>query len=53
MNLAFGHERGFTGAATRRKGKSEQANGRPFVLDEFGAMSATCGKLSAPMEEED
>lgn len=35
----FGHERGaFTGAATRRTGKFEQANGGTLFLDEIGEM---------------
>jgi two-component system nitrogen regulation response regulator GlnG len=37
----FGHEKGaFTGAATRRTGRFEQANGGTLFLDEIGDMSA-------------
>lgn len=37
----FGHEKGaFTGAATRRIGKFEQADGGTLFLDEIGDMSA-------------
>lgn len=36
----FGHEKGaFTGAASRRAGKFEQANGGTLFLDEIGEMS--------------
>lgn len=37
----FGHEKGaFTGAATQRKGRFEQANGGTLFLDEIGDMPA-------------
>lgn len=37
----FGHEKGaFTGAATRRQGRFEQANGGTLFLDEIGDMPA-------------
>src|SRR6266404_5805971 len=37
----FGHERGaFTGAATKREGKFEQADGGTLFLDEIGDMSS-------------
>src|SRR5436305_1159950 len=37
----FGHEKGaFTGAASRRRGKFEQADGGTLFLDEIGDMSA-------------
>jgi two-component system response regulator AtoC len=37
----FGHEKGaFTGAATRRRGRFEQANGGTIFLDEIGDISA-------------
>ena len=37
----FGHEKGaFTGAATRRSGRFEQANGGTLFLDEIGDMPA-------------
>src|SRR5437899_7057530 len=49
----FGHEKGaFTGAAARRKGKFEQANGGNLVLDEIGDMSANVqAKLLRALEE--
>ena len=49
----FGHERGaFTGAATRRRGKFEQANGGTLFLDEIGDMSANVqAKLLRALEE--
>ncbi|HEX5702195.1 MAG TPA: sigma-54 dependent transcriptional regulator [Pyrinomonadaceae bacterium] len=49
----FGHEKGaFTGAATRRKGKFEQANGGTLFLDEIGDMSANVqAKLLRALEE--
>jgi len=38
----FGHEKGaFTGAATQRKGRFEQADGGTIFLDEIGEISAT------------
>ncbi len=49
----FGHEKGaFTGAATRRKGKFEQANGGTLFLDEIGDMSANVqAKLLRALED--
>ena len=49
----FGHEKGaFTGAATRRQGKFEQANGGTLFLDEIGDMSANVqAKLLRALEE--
>src|SRR5213080_1914330 len=49
----FGHEKGaFTGAAARRKGKFEQANGSTLFLDEIGDMSANVqAKLLRALEE--
>lgn len=49
----FGHEKGaFTGAATRRQGKFEQANGGTLFLDEIGDMSANVqAKLLRAIEE--
>ncbi|MEO6393260.1 MAG: sigma-54 dependent transcriptional regulator, partial [Pyrinomonadaceae bacterium] len=49
----FGHEKGaFTGAAARRQGKFEQANGGTIFLDEIGDMSATVqAKLLRALEE--
>ncbi len=49
----FGHEKGaFTGAATRRRGKFEQADGGTLFLDEIGDMSATVqAKLLRALEE--
>ena len=49
----FGHEKGaFTGAATRRKGKFEQANSGTLFLDEIGDMSANVqAKLLRALEE--
>lgn len=49
----FGHEKGaFTGAATRRLGKFEQANGGTLFLDEIGDMSANVqAKLLRALEE--
>jgi len=49
----FGHEKGaFTGAATRRRGKFEQANGGTLFLDEIGDMSANVqAKLLRALEE--
>src|SRR5947207_2802128 len=49
----FGHEKGaFTGAATRRRGKFEQADGGTLFLDEIGDMSAnTQAKLLRALEE--
>ncbi len=49
----FGHEKGaFTGAAARRKGKFEQANGGTIFLDEIGDMSANVqAKLLRALEE--
>jgi len=49
----FGHEKGaFTGAASRRLGKFEQANGGTLFLDEIGDMSANVqAKLLRALEE--
>lgn len=49
----FGHEKGaFTGAASRRQGKFEQANGGTLFLDEIGDMSANVqAKLLRALEE--
>ncbi len=49
----FGHEKGaFTGAASRRRGKFEQADGGTLFLDEIGDMSATVqAKLLRALEE--
>jgi len=49
----FGHEKGaFTGAAARRKGKFEQANGGTLFLDDIGEMSAKVrAKLLRALEE--
>src|ERR687896_1205373 len=49
----FGHEKGaFTGAATRRRGKFEQANGGTLFLDEIGDMSSNVqAKLLRALEE--
>jgi DNA-binding NtrC family response regulator len=49
----FGHEKGaFTGAATRRRGKFEQADGGTLFLDEIGDMSANVqAKLLRALEE--
>jgi DNA-binding NtrC family response regulator len=49
----FGHEKGaFTGAATRREGKFEQADGGTLFLDEIGDMSANVqAKLLRALEE--
>jgi len=49
----FGHEKGaFTGAATRRLGKFEQASGGTLFLDEIGDMSANVqAKLLRALEE--
>ncbi len=49
----FGHERGaFTGAATRRQGMFELANGGTVFLDEIGELSAsTQVKLLRVLEE--
>ncbi|PYS94120.1 MAG: hypothetical protein DMF64_02125 [Acidobacteria bacterium] len=49
----FGHEKGaFTGAATRRRGKFEQADGGTIFLDEIGDMSANVqAKLLRALEE--
>lgn len=49
----FGHEKGaFTGAASRRQGKFEQANGGTIFLDEIGDMSANVqAKLLRALEE--
>jgi DNA-binding NtrC family response regulator len=49
----FGHEKGaFTGAASRREGKFEQADGGTLFLDEIGDMSANVqAKLLRALEE--
>ena len=49
----FGHEKGaFTGAASRRQGKFEQANGGTLFLDEIGDMSSNVqAKLLRALEE--
>ncbi len=49
----FGHERGaFTGAASRRQGKFEQAHGGTLFLDEIGDMSSNVqAKLLRALEE--
>ncbi|HQR37580.1 MAG TPA: sigma-54 dependent transcriptional regulator [Blastocatellia bacterium] len=49
----FGHEKGsFTGAASRRKGKFEAANGGTILLDEIGDMSLTTqAKVLRVLEE--
>lgn len=49
----FGHEKGaFTGAASRRQGKFEQADGGTIFLDEIGDMSAGVqAKLLRALEE--
>jgi DNA-binding NtrC family response regulator len=49
----FGHEKGsFTGAAARRLGKFEQANGGTVFLDEIGDMSlATQAKILRVLQE--
>ena len=49
----FGHEKGaFTGAATRRQGKFEQASSGTLFLDEIGDMSANVqAKLLRALEE--
>lgn len=49
----FGHEKGaFTGAASRRLGKFEQADGGTLFLDEIGDMSANVqAKLLRALEE--
>src|SRR5207253_1133634 len=49
----FGHEKGaFTGAAARRRGKFEQADGGTLLLDELGDMSANVqAKLLRALEE--
>src|SRR5918997_5276561 len=49
----FGHEKGaFTGAATRRRGKFEQADGGTLFLDEIGDMSSTVqAKLLRALEK--
>src|SRR5215207_8185457 len=49
----FGHEKGaFTGAATRRRGKFEQADGGTLFLDEIGDMSSNVqAKLLRALEE--
>jgi DNA-binding NtrC family response regulator len=49
----FGHERGaFTGAATRREGRFEQANGGTLFLDEIGEITpATQVKLLRFLQE--
>ncbi|UCE20133.1 MAG: sigma-54-dependent Fis family transcriptional regulator [Gemmatimonadota bacterium] len=51
----FGHEKGaFTGAAARRKGVFELANGGTILLDEVGEMSfATQVKLLRVLEEKE
>lgn len=49
----FGHEKGaFTGAASRRIGKFEQANGGTVFLDEIGEMSpSTQAKILRVLQE--
>ena len=49
----FGHERGaFTGAATQRRGRFEQADGGTLFLDEIGDMSAsTQAKILRVLQE--
>ena len=49
----FGHEKGaFTGAASRRQGKFEQADGGTLFLDEIGDMSSNVqAKLLRALEE--
>src|SRR5918911_3568673 len=49
----FGHEKGaFTGAAARREGKFEQADGGTLILDEIGDMSSNVqAKLLRALEE--
>ncbi len=49
----FGHEKGaFTGAASRRVGKFEQANGGTVFLDEIGEMSiSTQAKILRVLQE--
>jgi DNA-binding NtrC family response regulator len=49
----FGHEKGaFTGAATKREGKFEQADGGTLFLDEIGDMSSNVqAKLLRALEE--
>ena len=49
----FGHEKGaFTGAASRREGKFEQADGGTLFLDEIGDMSSNVqAKLLRALEE--
>ena len=49
----FGHEKGaFTGAATRREGKFEQADSGTLFLDEIGDMSSNVqAKLLRALEE--
>lgn len=49
----FGHEKGaFTGAATKRRGKFEQADGGTLFLDEIGDMSVNVqAKLLRALEE--
>jgi DNA-binding NtrC family response regulator len=49
----FGHEKGaFTGAASRRRGKFEQASGGTLFLDEIGDMSPNVqAKLLRALEE--
>jgi two-component system response regulator AtoC len=49
----FGYEKGaFTGAATRRKGKFETANGGTIFLDEIGELSAAMqAKLLRVLQE--